>query len=363
MALVGGELDLDRAHLDNINLDRAELDVDVYLRRELVERQDWVLLYADLRYFRAYNQFYGFVAGEQMLKAFQAVLVAQLPADCRCFRVGGDEFLAFSHSDRAEADASAICDRWKQARQSFYNSQDCQRGFLLGNGRHGIGYRCPLVRVCIGLVSHHAYPEPLASIPDICSAAVATNALARSQRKSTYVTETTLQQVLQEEAQSSPARQRALQLWLNARTPTGRVLAIESDAALACLLQVRLELEGYGVQVTSSPREAVHLIAQQQLEVAIVDADSPLATCRYLRSAMPLPDMRLVALTNDADRIAVLEAGADLYVPKPFAMEDLLYWIDRLRQSHLKAVDATPYTARPYSPLAAPAAPANGHSR
>jgi DNA-binding response OmpR family regulator len=140
-------------------------------------------------------------------------------------------------------------------------------------------------------------------------------------------------------------------------------LAIESDAALACLLQVRLELEGYGVQVTSSPREAVHLIAQQQLEVAIVDADSPLATCRYLRSAMPSPDMRLVALTNDADRIAVLEAGADLYVPKPFAMEDLLYWIDRLRQSHLKAVDATPYTARPYSPLAAPAAPANGHSR
>ncbi|MEO0685188.1 MAG: hypothetical protein AAFY76_09130, partial [Cyanobacteria bacterium J06649_11] len=74
-------------------------------------------------------------------------------------------------------------------------------------------------------------------------------------------------------------------------------------------------------------------------------------TCRYLRRLMAEPDMVLVALAGDGDRVQILESGADLFVPKPFEMADVLFWLERLRQSHLKTVDAQPYTTRPYAPL------------
>ena len=330
---------------------QREFSLETYLKHEFALRQDWVLLYADLRYFRAYNQFYGFVAGEQMLKALQLLLQEVLPTDCHLFRAGGDEYLAFSTRARAERDAATICERWKQIRGQFYHPRDVQRGFLVGNGRRGIGCRCPLVRLCIGLVDGHRYSDPTHRIADICSAAVATNALARCQRQSIYVTEDQLQQALTQEGNPSPAQITALQMWLHARAPMGRVLGIIPDAALAYLLQVRLELEGYSVQLATTAREAAPLIAEWQPEVIVVDPDPVLATCRYLRSLLTEPDMLLVALATESDRIAVLEAGADLYVPKPFDIQDLLHWIERLRQSHLKAVDATPYVSRPYASL------------
>ena len=330
---------------------QSHVSLEAYLKHEFSLRQDWVLLYADLRYFRAYNQFYGFIAGEQMLKALQLLLQEALPSDCHLFRAGGDEYLAFSTRERAERDAATICERWKQIRGQFYHPRDVQRGFLVGNGRRGIGCRCPLVRLCLGLVDGDRYPDPTQRIADICSAAVATNALARCQRQSIYVTEEQLQQALTREGSPSPAQVTALEMWLHARAPMGRVLGVIPDAALAYLLQVRLELEGYSVQLTTTAREAASLIAEWHPEVIIVDPDPVLSTCRYLRSLLTEQDMLLVALASECDRIAVLEAGADLYVPKPFDLTDLLYWIERLRQSHLKAVDATPYVARPYASL------------
>ena len=327
----------------------GDIDLVSYLAREFDARQDWVLMYIDLRYFRAYNQFYGFVAGEQMLKALQLLLQAELPENCQLFRAGGDEYLAFSTSERGELDAARICERWKQIRGQFYHIQDARRGFLVGSGRRGIGCRCPLVRLCIGIVRSDRYPNPSQQITDICSAAVATNALARCQRQSTYVTEEQLLQSLEQQHESSPAQQTALAMWLHARAPKGKVLGVIPDAALAYLLQVRLELQGYPVRLTSTAREAARLIEDWHPEVVVADPDPVLGTCRFLRSLLPEPDMLLVVLASESDRIAVLEAGADLYVPKPFDIRDLLYWIERLRQSHLKAVDATPYSARPYA--------------
>ncbi|MGK7912467.1 MAG: diguanylate cyclase [Synechococcus sp.] len=327
----------------------GDLDLSSYLAREFDSRNDWVLMYIDLRYFRAYNQFYGFIAGEQMLKALQLLLQTELPGNCQLFRAGGDEYLAFSTLERGEQDAARICERWKQIRGQFYHIEDARRGFLVGSGRRGIGCRCPLVRLCIGMVRSDRYITPPQQIADICSAAVATNALARCQRQSTYVTEDQLIQSLEQQHVSSPAQQTALEMWLHARAPKGRVLGVIPDAALAYLLQVRLELEGYPVRVTSTAREAAQLIEEWKPEVVVADPNPVLGTCRFLRALLPEPDMLLVVLASESDRIEVLEAGADLYVPKPFDVRDLLYWIERLRQSHLKAVDATPYSARPYA--------------
>ena len=67
--------------------------IETFLRTELMQQPNWMLLYIDLRYFRAYNQFYGFVAGEQMLKALRALLEDVLPSNSPLYRIGGDEFL------------------------------------------------------------------------------------------------------------------------------------------------------------------------------------------------------------------------------------------------------------------------------
>ncbi|MEO0853610.1 MAG: hypothetical protein AAFY15_08920, partial [Cyanobacteria bacterium J06648_11] len=163
----------------NVHDPHRDRDVAAYLHRELAQRSRWILLYLDLRFFRTYSQFYGFTARQRMLATLGDLIVEQLGAKCGCYRVGNEAYLAFSTSDRAESDAASICRRWQETRNRLYRPKDLVRGFSIGNGRHGTICRYPLVEVSIGLVEGTLREKPF-EIANICSMAIATNAMARA---------------------------------------------------------------------------------------------------------------------------------------------------------------------------------------
>jgi PleD family two-component response regulator len=302
-----------------IDPDVLELELGECLK----DRQDRALIYCDLRNFRLYNQLYGRTLGDRMLSSLAQLLARSLQADEYYYRIGGDEFLMVAHSPRAESLAQKLCREWQVLSPGFYTERDQHRRFLLGTDRRGIGRRCPLVELNIGVV--HASPYRGKGLSEVFSIAVETNLLARSQPGTTYV--------VNKETLSHSS-------W-TASPPS--VLVVEPDAALAYLLQTALEINGYQVWVTSSGQEAFKLALTHQPKVIILDlytSDLPAGTylCSELRRQPELSQTLLIVAATNADREESLSAGADLFIPKPFELSDLLHWVDRLVEENAKVV-------------------------
>ena len=107
-----------------------------------------------------------------------------------------------------------------------------------------------------------------------------------------------------------------------------RILVVEDEDALATLLHYNLEKEGYEVRLAGDGEEALIQIDERAPDLVILDWMLPgmdgLEVCRRLRAAGPVPILMLTAKDAVGDRVAGLDAGADDYLVKPFAFDELL---------------------------------------
>jgi two-component system response regulator MprA len=109
-----------------------------------------------------------------------------------------------------------------------------------------------------------------------------------------------------------------------------RVLVVDDERAVRESLRRALELEGYDVELAADGEEALERLgAPSAADAVILDVLMPgidgLEVCRRLRAgANPVPVLMLTARAEVDSRVAGLDAGADDYLPKPFALAELL---------------------------------------
>ncbi|MDY6996197.1 MAG: response regulator transcription factor [Actinomycetota bacterium] len=108
-----------------------------------------------------------------------------------------------------------------------------------------------------------------------------------------------------------------------------RILVVDDDRAVRESLRRSLSFNGYSVELAQDGREALDLIASDRPDAVVLDVMMPrvdgLEVCRQLRSTGDdLPILVLTARDSVSERVAGLDAGADDYLPKPFALEELL---------------------------------------
>jgi len=109
-----------------------------------------------------------------------------------------------------------------------------------------------------------------------------------------------------------------------------KILVVDDERAVRESLRRALELEGYEIELAGDGSEALYrLEANEEPDAMILDVLMPgvdgLEVCRRIRgSGSKLPVLMLTARTEVEDRVAGLDAGADDYVTKPFALEELL---------------------------------------
>jgi two-component system, OmpR family, response regulator MprA len=119
-----------------------------------------------------------------------------------------------------------------------------------------------------------------------------------------------------------------------------RILVVDDDVPVRESLRRSLTFNGYEVELAADGAQALAAIAAHRPDAAVLDVMMPrldgLETCRRLRAAGDdLPVLVLTARDAVADRVAGLDAGADDYLPKPFALEELLARLRALlRRAH-----------------------------
>ena len=109
-----------------------------------------------------------------------------------------------------------------------------------------------------------------------------------------------------------------------------KILVVDDERAVRESLRRALELEGYEIELAGDGSEALYrLESSEEPDAMILDVLMPgvdgLEVCRRIRgTGSKLPVLMLTARTEVEDRVAGLDAGADDYVTKPFALEELL---------------------------------------
>jgi two-component system response regulator MprA len=114
-----------------------------------------------------------------------------------------------------------------------------------------------------------------------------------------------------------------------ADTPQQRILVVDDDQAVRESLRRSLQFNGYDVTLAGDGAEALAAIGRSAPDALVVDVMMPrldgLETTRALRAAgNDLPILVLTARDSVGDRVEGLDAGADDYLTKPFALEELL---------------------------------------
>jgi two-component system, OmpR family, response regulator MprA len=108
-----------------------------------------------------------------------------------------------------------------------------------------------------------------------------------------------------------------------------RVLVVEDDPAIARVLELELGEAGYRVEVTVAGTDGLSAMERERPDLVVLDVRLPdmdgLTVCRRARrSGHDMPILMLTALDRVGDRVVGLDAGADDYLAKPFAIEELL---------------------------------------
>ncbi len=107
-----------------------------------------------------------------------------------------------------------------------------------------------------------------------------------------------------------------------------RILIVEDEEKIARFLELELSHEGYGVGKAADGRAGLELALSGQYDLVLLDLMLPelngIEVIRRLRKTSALPVIMLTARDAVMDKVSGLDMGADDYVTKPFAIEELL---------------------------------------
>mgnify|MGYP000985111394 FL=1 len=107
-----------------------------------------------------------------------------------------------------------------------------------------------------------------------------------------------------------------------------KILIVEDEQKIARFLELELKYEGYDVEIANNGREGFEKGKSVDVDLIILDLMLPglsgIEVCRRLRQQSEVPIIMLTAKDDISDKVTGLDIGADDYMTKPFAVEELL---------------------------------------
>lgn len=288
------------------------------LKRTIVQNKKWAAMLVKINEFEAYKEIYGEFASDKMLQTYTAIINSALDENDFLGELTDGEFLVLTNPLKAEHIASFLVYAFEAIVDKFYSEEDAKSGYIILHGDDNAGKRISLVSTSIGIISSEF--QTYTSVNAALNALFATGKLARLNTKSSYVVER--------------AKISADNAVLN-RDYNNKILILEPDEALNYLLKTTGEMQGYQVASAQDYDIAMNLVktfdpALIVLDAGEVDTLKGLELCRKLKKDEKYKGIKIVLSTIVHDKKMALNAGADLYLPKPYELLGIFGWIERL---------------------------------
>ena len=284
-------------------------------RRTINEQEMFSALLIDMKYSEAYKEIYGELAYDKMLQALGAIINSAVDENDFVGQFAKDDFLIITHPMKAERICQYLIAAFDSISPKFYSEADAQRGYIITSGDDKEGKAIPMVSLNIGGISNEYKTYTTAG--QAINSLILLHDLAKSDNKSSFILE-------RPKLGGNDSVEDKLY--------NNNILIIEPDEALSMLLSSTLELQGYEVTTLNTFEDFDEINFQNYALVLIESGDKEdykgLQICRTIKTKNP--KVKVIASNIYHDKEKVLDAMADLYIPKPFELSVLFGFINDL---------------------------------
>lgn len=132
--------------------------IEEEIKKRLADGSVFAVLYLDLDNFKAYNDVYGFLKGDEVIKFVAHLLNKNVKehGNLEDFvgHIGGDDFISITSIDRVDAICKSIISQFDSTISLFYSSEDRRRGYIITRDRTNQETQFPLMTISIAIVSN-----------------------------------------------------------------------------------------------------------------------------------------------------------------------------------------------------------------
>ena len=132
----------------------GNVQIQTELKKCLMKQEDFSVLYFDLDNFKAYNDVYGFLKGDEIIKYTANLILTAVHDNGGGFvgHIGGDDFIAIVSGTHIEKLCQEVIYKFDQNINRFYNDKDIEDGYIEVANRKGIVEKFPLTSISIAVV-------------------------------------------------------------------------------------------------------------------------------------------------------------------------------------------------------------------
>lgn len=135
----------------------GNIQIQVELKKRLLKKEEFAILYFDLDNFKEYNDTYGFLKGDEVIKFTAKTILKTMHnyklEDSFVGHIGGDDFVGIVSKVDYETLCQDIIIKFDQDIKQYFNYEDIERGYLEVANRKGIIEQFPLTSISIGVVT------------------------------------------------------------------------------------------------------------------------------------------------------------------------------------------------------------------
>ncbi|CCZ49570.1 two-component response regulator [Acinetobacter sp. CAG:196] len=292
------------SNLNNVTLLPNKKYVYKAVRRLLHSENKLAILLAGIENLDNYKSVYSDIAGDKLLQTFAAITKSALDANDFLGQLDDKNFVIITNPYSAEKMAAFLTFAFDTVTPKFYSEQDARRGYTLLDGDRKAGMRANFVSVLIGGILDNY--ESISGVDGLLEKLFAIKKIARIPSGSNYAIDRI--KLTGENSVIIPETNRS-------------VYISEPDEALALLLRTTLELQGYEICETLDNQPGIVILDSE-------DDMSGLKVCKDLKANLNFVNTKIIVTSTVHDKSAILNAGADLYLPKPYEISDLIRWIE-----------------------------------
>ena len=292
------------SNLNNVTLLPNKKYVYKAVRRLLHSENKLAILLAGIENLDNYKSVYSDIAGDKLLQTFAAITKSALDTNDFLGQLDDKNFVIITNPYSAEKMAAFLTFAFDTVTPKFYSEQDARRGYTLLDGDRKAGMRANFVSVLIGGILDNY--ESISGVDGLLEKLFAIKKIARIPSGSNYAIDRI--KLTGENSVITPEINRS-------------VYISEPDEALALLLRTTLELQGYEICETLDNQPGIVILDSE-------DDMSGLKVCKDLKANLNFVNTKIIVTSTVHDKSAILNAGADLYLPKPYEISDLIRWIE-----------------------------------
>lgn len=271
-----------------------------------------------------YKEIYGEIAYEKVLQTTSAIINSTIQGDDIAGHYSNKEFMIITSVLKAEKVAEFLTFAFDNILERFYSEFDYKNNFMLYSSETIEEKKIPLMKLSTAVIEAGGKEEDegiLRNEKQVLSLLFNVLKLCKASEKSCYIID----------------RPKLYGKVSNIK-PKNKVMVIEKDEALLCLLEYSLKSNGYDVRALCSYSSFLDEYDDFKPDVLILDYGSKdkkegLNVLSRLRDSKNLKEdapCKIIFSTTIQDKKEILSSGADFYLPKPYDINTLLDWVKKL---------------------------------